>query len=178
MYLNCFQFTFGKSVLRGSFMASSKLSRPNLKDAWDTRVNIESNFYHNSPSRKVSAGRASKTSCGRTNWLLFRESIAFLWGFQKPRIPSYFSNIHLEGERHKHIHRKAIKLYQWDGFVLVRVRKHAVMGSPIPSTLKDCLSKNFAGGSFGIGSALPIFACVNKSGRTVRIVAVKLHKYL
>jgi len=38
---------------------------------------------------------SSITSCGRSNRLPVRENMAFFKGFQNPRIPSYFSNTHL-----------------------------------------------------------------------------------
>ncbi len=61
--------------------------------------------------------------------------------------------------------------------MLLRVKKHAVVGSPISSTCSLCLSKNLGGGSSGIGSVLSgTEISVNKSGRCCLIVAIRLER--
>jgi hypothetical protein len=94
-------------------------------------------LYHNSPSKKRSEGIASMISCGNVNLLPLLEKNAFLSGFQNPRTPSYFSNIHLmirESQRVKAKHGVESIRYQLTGSTVDRVKKHAFVGSPTSST--------------------------------------------
>ena len=56
----------------------------------------ENGHYHNSPSKKMSAGMSSITSWGIRNAFPCLEKNVFKKGFQNARTPSYFSNTHLE----------------------------------------------------------------------------------
>ena len=103
MYLNFDQSIWASGTRCAIFIASWKFSRPNLeiekkkkpkRDEYVVDV-IEITVYHNSPSKKRSDGIASMISCGKVNLLPLLEKNAFLSGFQNPRTPSYFSNIHL-----------------------------------------------------------------------------------
>jgi len=100
-------------------------------------------------------------------------------GFQNPLIPSYFSNIHLflEIRKLKRRRRKRRgKGYHALGSILDRVKKHADVGSPMPSISIFSLSKNPGGGSSGMGSARGSPFCKSgaRSGRARRIVAIRL----
>ena len=137
--------------------------------------------YQSSPSRNVSVGMVSRISWGRLITFPARENIVFLAGFQKPRIPSYFSNIHLHI-----IYISTYKInwyyniiywgrYQLAGFVWEWMKKHGLVASPIPSISCTCFAKKFSGGASGIASVratLSIFSL--SSGRWARMVAAKL----
>jgi len=63
--------------------------------------------------------------------------------------------------------------YQFVGSTVLRVRKVALTGSPIPSTFSVCVAKKLGGGVSGMGSASEA-ALANKSDRCLLMVAIKL----
>lgn len=63
--------------------------------------------------------------------------------------------------------------YQFVGLTLVIVKKQAVVGSPMSTMFSFCASKNWAGGSSGIGGTLGDNA-LRRSGRAFFIVAARL----
>ena len=100
IYLNFDQSNPSKSNLRTNFAASCSLSLPNLsekikKNSINGLQKKEGWMYHNSPSKNTSLGSVSSMKGGMLMTCPWREYIFLVCGFQKPRIPSYFSNIHL-----------------------------------------------------------------------------------
>ena len=133
--------------------------------------------YHNSPSKNISSGMESMTCLGTGNRLPFREYKAFFSGFQNPRTPSYFSNIHLlEYTRvttTQRLHNLIYK-YQFTGSTSTSFRKQAVIGCPIPSTFTIPDAKKSGGASRGIGLPSKSPRSESSSGRASLIVAARL----
>ena len=66
------------------------------------------------------------------------------------------------------------KSYQSLGSVFMRVRKHAVVGCPIPSIWGLCCAKKFGGMCSGMGSSSPVSTPTRRSGRIFWMEAIKL----
>ena len=179
MNLNFVQSLFIACTLLANRRASWKLFLPNLKWALDNKkenyarnVKYES-LYHSSPSRKISLGMSAKICGGKKIFFPCLLYIAFFRGFQKPRMPSYFSNSHLHAHNNQHHFIASRTSYQLVGSTWESVRKHAVVGSPISSMCVFLLPTRKLGGICrGIGWVPSVET--NKSGLAALMVATKL----
>jgi len=184
------------------FIDSWKLFLPNLRIYWLWVRVCErgglSKQYQSSPSRKRSEGMSSMMCWGRSNAFPLRENMHFFKGFQNPRIPSYFSKIHLHSkiERGEGLFCENVReddargrrgeeggektgCYQLEGLIWELVKKQALMGSPISSILWMNFEKKLGGGSTLIGgpSSIAIILLFIKSGRWILMLDAKLKEY-
>jgi len=179
--MNSNQFDHDPSCVQSSLILESCPSQTlsAMLEVSKTRAGQES-LYHSSPSRNKSDGMSSMTSWGRSNLFPLRENMAFFKGFQNPRIPSYFSNTHLNNI--ENLNKMNSGSVNWEGFhyqlvglMEELVKKQALVGSPISSIWVICLSKNPDGGDSLMGVPWsPIERNDLKSERCNAIVAAKL----
>jgi len=124
----------------------------------------------------MSCGISSRMCGGRTKGFPVLEYIVFFNGFQNPRMPSYFSKIHLKHRLAPFLWRiERFRRYQLVGSVWPEIKKPGLVGCPTSAIFVTCFAKKSIGGLSLIASAVPMLANrAAKSGRCNRIVAAKL----
>ena len=116
---------------------------------------------------------------GKVNCLPCREKNALALGFQNPLTPSYFSNSHLKKKqitRQREINSNLT--HQSFGSARARVKKLALLGSPMPGIVRTRLSKDPGGGLSGVGEAMAKLSSVTfnrNSGRACFMHSAKLY---